>query len=115
MRRNNPFHASRVASFRHWMLTGALLLSGGWLLWRVADGRLQEYVHPRFSPLVGACGLALVALGLWVGYARRNIGAETVIGALLLGMVAIAGVTLPPQTQGGDSLATNLRSSSTYE
>lgn len=86
-------------------LGGLVLLGlGAWLLLRLWDGTLSFYLHPRFNLLIAFSGLGLVFLGGWLllwhkaeKLEKTHGGVVEFSGMLLVGLVALAGLVLPPR------------------
>ncbi len=76
----------------------ALVGLGLWLWWRLLDGTLAYYLHPRFNLLVGASGLILIGLGGWQlrwsqSQSQARAGRSEVV---LVGLLALAGLLVTP-------------------
>jgi uncharacterized repeat protein (TIGR03943 family) len=83
--------------FENWLAGLALLGLGFWLLWRLTEGKLNYYIHPRFNLLVLICGVVLLGLSGWV-FARRTLsGKGLTLTIILLALTALIGLTVLPQ------------------
>jgi uncharacterized repeat protein (TIGR03943 family) len=83
------------------------ILLGAWLLWRLWDGTLSYYLHPRYNLLIAVSGLALTFLGGWLiwqrleqtGKAPEKAGkleAGLITGLILVGVIALLGLLVTP-------------------
>ncbi len=79
-----------------------LILLGLWLGWRLMDGTLSYYLHPRFNLLIAATAAILILLGgknLLFGRAKK-IDPHAVLNPAslaLLGLVVALGLLVTPQ------------------
>jgi uncharacterized repeat protein (TIGR03943 family) len=88
-------------------LGGLVLLGlGAWLLFRLGDGTLSFYIHPRFNILIALTGLCIVFVGgwlaLWYKPAEREkkslrLGLELISGVILVAVVALVGLFVAPR------------------
>jgi putative membrane protein len=84
-----------------WATGLALVALGSWPVWRLLDGSLANYLHPRFNLLAGFTGLVLIQLGgwlLWRKSRREPSGnlSRSMAGIALVALVAMAGLLLKP-------------------
>lgn len=86
----------------HNVAIGLVLLAlSGWLDWRLLDGTLSYYLHPRFNLLIALTGLFLTFGGGWLIW--QQLGPTTfrpVVGikvVLPVALAAIIGLVTAPQ------------------
>lgn len=85
-----------------------LALIAALLLTKTARGVLSFYIHPRYGPLVVACGIVLLAIAgvrmrAIVGSVREHFGGRQV-GYLLLLATVLVGVAVPAAPLGAGTL-----------
>lgn len=78
-----------------------LVALSGWLEWRLLDGTLSYYLHPRFNLLVALTALTLTFLGGWlmwrqiVAPSRQRLVSLSVV--LPVALVAVIGLVVVPR------------------
>ncbi len=85
------------AEVERWSSGLVMLALGGWLAWRLYDGTLNYYLHPRFNLLVMATGLILTLLGGWCLLRKSQARSGELSGVVLLGLVALIGLMIVPR------------------
>ena len=89
----------------------ALLTLGAWLEWRLGDGTLSYYLHPRFNLLIGFTGLIVGGLGVWLLLPKsryvtpENSPLKAFSGITLVALVALFGLIVLPRPLDGTRAA----------
>ncbi len=78
-----------------------LLAFSGWLEWRLLDGTLSYYLHPRFNLLVALTGLSLTFLGGWLIWRQFTASpgrrVAHLAAVLPVGLIALIGLVVIPR------------------
>jgi putative membrane protein len=92
---------SRFGNRLHNTGLGLVLVGlSGWLEWRLLDGTLSYYLHPRFNLLVALTGLSLNFLGGWLIWRQFTApsGRVTHLGvAIPVGLIVLIGLVVMPR------------------
>lgn len=107
---------NRAVRLKNIVVGLGLLALSGWLDWRLLDGTLSYYLHPRFNLAVAVTGLVLAFLGGWtvwrqVGRAtpRQIVSLKIAVPVALFAAAALLTAPHPLNNTGGksESLAGN--------
>jgi uncharacterized repeat protein (TIGR03943 family) len=98
----SPPSKSKLGNRLHNTGLGLVLVAfSGWLEWRLLDGTLSYYLHPRFNLLVALTGLSLTFLGGWLTWRQFTAapsGRVAHLGAAIpVGLIALIGLVVMPR------------------
>jgi uncharacterized repeat protein (TIGR03943 family) len=87
---------NRLTWLKNLVVGCGLLVLSGWLDWRLLDGTLSYYVHPRFNLLVALASLSLTFLGGWLIWRQLGATSKTPVVSLkvVLPVILFAGAAL---------------------